>query len=181
MDLFLPVFCIILIWGIASFIYTLDAMIQQWNETAILKLQWAAHLIEMSLLRPVELIELMYKTIPSGQSPLFNEMVTSALEDLNEVVNVSFTYAGEKSPLPMKESTGMPWKQTRAYRHSRVVAVSHPEYDTDAGGTTFTLVLNLLDDQKQMLGILELIMRFSTLIDDIHLDRLEWFKHGTIL
>lgn len=174
----LPVFCIILIWGIASFLYTRDAMVQQWNESAILKLQRAAHLIEMRMLRPVELIELMYKTIPSGQSPLFNEMVSSALEDLDGVVKVSFTYAGKKSPLPMKESMGMPWKQMRAYRHSSVVAVSIPEYDTDAGGTTFTLVLNLLDDQKQMVGTLELTMRFLTLIEDLHLDRLDWFKHG---
>ncbi len=176
----LPVFCIILIWGIASFIYTRDAMMQQWNESAILKLQRTAHFIEMRLLRPVELIELMYKTIPSGQSPLFNEMVTSALEDLDGVVKVSFSYAEKISPLPMKESMGMPWKQMRAYRHSRVEAVSRPEYDTDAGGTTFKLVLNLLDDKKHMVGTLELTMRFSTLIDDLHRDRMEWFRHGMV-
>ncbi|WP_232367177.1 adenylate/guanylate cyclase domain-containing protein [Desulfocicer vacuolatum] len=174
----LPVFSIILIWGVASFLYTRDAMIEQWKESAVLKLQRAAHLIEMRMLRPVELIELMYKTIPSGQSPLFNEMVTLALEDLDGVVKVTFSYAGKKSPLPMKTFTGMPWKQMRAYRHSRVVAVSHPEYDADAAGTTFTLLLNLLDDQKQMVGRLELTMRFSALMDDLHLDRMEWFRHG---
>ena len=67
----MPVFCIILLWGIASFLYTRDTMIQQWNESAVLKLQRAAHLIEMRMLRPVELIELMFKSIPQGQSPLF--------------------------------------------------------------------------------------------------------------
>lgn len=174
----LPVFCIILLWGIASFLYTRDAMIQQWNESAVLKLQRAAHLIEMRMLRPVELIELMFKTIPRGQSPLFNEMLLSALDGLDGVVNVSFTYAGKKTPLPMKDAMGMTWKHMQAYPHSRVVAVSGPEYETHEGGPTFTLKLNLLDYQKQLVGILEIRMRFSNLIEDLHLDRMDWFKRG---
>ena len=105
-------------------------------------------------------------------------MVISALEDLDGVVRVSFTYAGNKTPLPMKESTGMSWKHMQAYRHSNVVSVSAPEYNTPSGGTIFTLKLNLLDNQKQLVGILEICMRFSSLITDLHLDRLDWFKRG---
>ncbi|WP_459916720.1 adenylate/guanylate cyclase domain-containing protein [Desulfocicer niacini] len=174
----LPVFCIILLWGIASFLYTRDAMIQQWNESAVLKLQRAAHLIEMRMLRPVELIELMFKTIPRGQSPLFNEMLLSALDGLDGVVNVSFTYAEKKTPLPMKDAMGMTWKRMQAYPHSRVMAVSGPEYETHEGGPTFTLKLNLFDYQQQLVGILEIRMRFSNLIEDLHLDRMDWFKRG---
>ncbi len=174
----LPVFCIIFLWGITSFIYTRDAMVAQWNESAELKLQRAAHLIEMRMLRPVELIELMFKAIPQSQSPLFNEMAITALEELDGVVKVTFLNEEKKSPLPMKASMGMPWKQMRAYQHSRVMAISGPEYDTHVNGATFTLKLNLLDFQKQPVGTLEICMRFSSLIADLHLDRMEWFKRG---
>ena len=173
----LPVFCIIFLWGIASFIYTRDAMLAQWNESAVLKLQRAAHLIEMRMLRPVELIELMFRAI-HGQSPLFKETVVTALEELDGVVKVTFVDGEKKSPMPMKEPMGMPWKQMRAYHHSRVMALSGPEYDTHAGGTTFTLKLTLLDSQRQSAGTLEICMRFSSLVEDLHLDRMQWFRRG---
>ena len=39
--------------------YTRNAILDQWNDSAVLKLQRAAHYIEMRLLKPIELMEML--------------------------------------------------------------------------------------------------------------------------
>ncbi len=41
-----------------------------------------------------------------------------------------------------------------------------------------TLKLTLQDSQRQSAGTLEICMRFSSLVEDLHLDRMQWFRRG---
>ena len=57
--LLLPVCLIILSGGVASFLFTRNMVLEQWNESALLKLQRAAHYIEMRLMKPIEVVEIL--------------------------------------------------------------------------------------------------------------------------
>ncbi|HKK90933.1 MAG TPA: cache domain-containing protein, partial [Desulfobacteraceae bacterium] len=184
--LILPVFCIIFLWGLVTFFYTRDAMLQQWNEAAVLKMQRAAHFIEMRMFRPVELIEVMFKTIPGGQSPLFNELITSALEDVAGVVAVSFASSSKDSSLGKgrrgmgmgRHSMAMSRQKGDSYPHSRVMNISSPVYDTRAGGKTFTLRLELLDENGETMGVVGITMEFSFLLGGLSSEGADWLESG---
>ncbi|MFO7749892.1 MAG: adenylate/guanylate cyclase domain-containing protein [Desulfobacteraceae bacterium] len=189
--LILPVFCIIFLWGLVTFFYTRDAMLRQWNEAAVLKMQRAAHFIEMRMFRPVELIEVMFKTIPGGQSPLFNELVTSALEDVAGVVAVSFESSCPGSAMTSKRhdmgmdrsgmgNSGMAMGREKmgSYRHSRIMDISRPVYDTRAGEKTFTLKLALLDENSETMGVIGITMEFSFLLGGLSSEGADWLESG---
>jgi adenylate cyclase len=86
--LLLPVFGIMLIAGIFSFLYTRDAMLNQWNESAILKLQRAAHQIEMRLSKPMELIEMFYYTGSLENAQMSQQWILKRLESFDGIVRV---------------------------------------------------------------------------------------------
>jgi len=59
--LLIPVFLILLLGGVVSFFYTRNVMLNQWNESAELKLQRAAHYIAMRISKPLEFLDVLFK------------------------------------------------------------------------------------------------------------------------
>ena len=60
--LLLPAACLLFLMGFTGFLYARKIMLGQWQEAAIVKLQRAAHNIDMRLSRPIEWIEMFHKT-----------------------------------------------------------------------------------------------------------------------
>ncbi|MBG0779024.1 MAG: adenylate/guanylate cyclase domain-containing protein, partial [Desulfotignum balticum] len=60
-SLLLPVLVIVLLGGAASFWYSRGIMLDQWQESAVVKLQRAAHYIEMRVFKPVDLLNVLFK------------------------------------------------------------------------------------------------------------------------
>ena len=57
--LLLPVTCGLIVAGLVGFFYVRKAMLSQWEESALLKLERAAHYINMRLSLPIERIKLI--------------------------------------------------------------------------------------------------------------------------
>lgn len=111
--LLLPVFLIIFSGGALSFLYTRTALINQWNESAVLKLQRAAHYIEMRLLKPVELIETLFQVSREKQIPLSLDEVAAYLETIEGVLAVG-----------VRKDTGL--QAPAAHNHAAPGVCAHP-------------------------------------------------------
>ena len=53
--LFLPVAALLISMGIIGFVYARNSLLKEWREAAVLKLQRAAHQVDMRLSRPAEM------------------------------------------------------------------------------------------------------------------------------
>ena len=64
--LILPVAFFLFLTGLFGFLYARGIMLDEWREAAILKMQRAAHHIDMRLNRPIEWINMFHKTSGYG-------------------------------------------------------------------------------------------------------------------
>jgi class 3 adenylate cyclase len=173
--LLLPVFLIIFSGGVLSFFYTRNAILEQWNDSAVLKLQRAAHYIEMRLLKPVELMEMLFQLSNKKHTPISPDSIAEHIKTLEGVIQVEFKetsmmdHSVSRSKNSMRTQNGM-----AHFRHSRISNISNPEYDTDVGHETVTLVLTLIDGQGHENGHIEIKMSFNYLLKDII--KLGWWQ-----
>jgi len=167
--LLLPVLGIMLTAGIFSFLYTRNAMLDQWNESAILKLQRAAHQIEMRLSKPLELMEMFYSTGSLKNDYVSQRWILSRLESFEGIVRVKFQWAGQNNEMESlsnhlirMEDYGM-----MRFHHGELSKITKPRYDADAGYETVKVISSLINSSNQTVGKLEIVLSFDYLIKDI--------------
>jgi adenylate cyclase len=174
--LLLPVFTILFFGGIISFLYVRNVMLNQWNEAAILKLQRAAHDIEMRLSKPIGLMEMFYDTGSGSDSQTHQEWVINRLRGLDGVVRVDTEmFAGNNKmnshhnrPMHMENHTMM------HFHHGTFSKITEPRFDANAGKKTVNLVSYLLDSKDEEIGKIEIVISFDFLITDVI--RLGWWQ-----
>jgi len=173
--LLIPVFLIVLVAGIASFVYTRNIMLRQWNESAVLKLQRAAYNLEVQISKPVEFLEVFYKTKFYGNQNHYQKQLIAALASLEGVVRVGFSY------VKPSDEDNTPSNLMKVQRHgkmmfqnSRILKITEPEYNSDVGQKTVTLFLTLVDSSDQVVGNLEITMSFKHLLKNIF--NLGWWQ-----
>ena len=88
--LLVPVFLTIFAGGVVSFIYTRNLMLHQWNESGILKLQRAAHNLEMQILKPIELLNAVYLSTYFQSTIESRQKIIKSLSDLDGIIKVRF-------------------------------------------------------------------------------------------
>lgn len=173
--LLFPVFLIIFSGGILSFLYTRNAILDQWNESAVLKLQRAAHYIEMRLLKPIELMEMLFQLSKKKETPISPDTIVDHIKTLEGVINVEFKNLSEKDHLILVPENSMMAKHGMMhFQHSRISKISDPEYDSDVGHETVTLILTLIDVRGNNNGQIEIKMSFNYLLKDII--KLGWWQ-----
>jgi len=173
--LLFPVFLIIFSGGILSFLYTRDAILEQWNESAVLKLQRAAHYIEMRLLKPIELMEMLFQLSKKKDTPISPDTIVEHIKTLEGVINVEFQNLSEKDHLnSVPENSMMAKHGMMHFQYSRISKISNPEYDSDVGHETVTLILTLIDVKGNDSGQIKVKMSFNYLLKDII--KLGWWQ-----
>ena len=174
--LLVPVFLTIFAGGVVSFIYTRNIMLNQWNESAVLKLQRAAHNLEMLVLKPIELLNAFYMSTYFQNNSKTKKEIIKSLSALEGVVRVRFT------PLQQNKKND-PWPDYSMYmgmngqmqmQKGRILKITEPEYDTDAGQETVKLILPLSDTSNQIVGNIQITMSFKYLLKDIF--KLGWWQ-----
>ena len=171
-----PVFLIFFSGSIISFLYTRNIMISQWNESSVLKLQRAAHYLEMQVLKPIELLNTLHKIDYFQDMTKFKNELMKNLADLEGVVRVGITYSQDReiNELRPYHSMHMGDQGQMQIHHSQMLRITDPEYDTDAAQETVTLVLSLLNTSDQVIGTLEIVMSFKYLLKDIF--KMGWWQ-----
>ena len=167
--LVLPVVLILLVAGVSVFIYARDIMLDQWNESVMLKLQGAAHQIERRLSRPVELMEMFSQSGADSPDAGLLEAIVLKLETLPEVVRVNI---GWHSPLFGGHSRGdrhdvMGGGRFMGFHRGAFTKIAPPKIDEHFGEQTVSVTMVLMDAYDTPVGNLELIIKFDYLVADI--------------
>ena len=77
--LILPVALLLFLAGVSGFIYARNILIDEWQKAAILKLERAAHYMDMRLSRPMEWIKMFHETAESRGGPATQELILTRL------------------------------------------------------------------------------------------------------
>jgi class 3 adenylate cyclase len=177
--LLLPVACLLVLVGLWGFIYARQVMLNQWREGAVLKLQRAAHNIDMRLKRPIEWIEMFHKTGGKRAEVALQNWVLGQLLELEGVTRVHIQWSDqgpERRTMRMMPGTHfhMGSQHIMHFHRGRITEVTPPAYDTQAGHETVSLVSIFKDESGKEVGNLEVAVRFDYLMEDII--KLGWWQ-----
>ncbi|MFO7910850.1 MAG: adenylate/guanylate cyclase domain-containing protein [Desulfotignum sp.] len=173
--LLIPVVVILLLGGVASFWYARGIMLNQWNESAVVKLQRAAHYIEMRLLKPVDLLNALFQASDRDAAIISPEQVTGFLQVMEGVVSAEYEPAGSPQSFRERGMSGeghmdrmnVDMQQGMRFSRSKIASVSGPRYHAGRDGQTVTMRITLSDPSEDILGYLAIRMQFDYLLKDI--------------
>ena len=122
--MFLPVALLLAGMGIAGFIYARNILITQWGEAATLKLQRAAHNVDMRLGRAKEWLKMFHTPGDNPYTDYVHEMVIEQLEDLDGVARVTLTWTDKRRLLEVAKRGLVP------FREDSLMEITSPRYDS---------------------------------------------------
>lgn len=177
--LLLPVAGLLSLIGILGFIYARQVMLDQWTEAAVLKLQRAAHSMDMRLGRPIEWIEMFHKTGGERGEYALQNWILSQLRELEGVTKVHLQWLNQEPERGMMHGMQPHIGRPRMMRFHRasIAEVTRPTYDTEAGHETVSLVSIFKDESGKEAGRLEVAVRFEYLMEDVI--KLGWWQSDT--
>jgi len=170
--LILPVALMLILTGLLGFYYTAEYILNGWKETAVLKLQRAAHHVDMRLSRPLKWIEMFHETAGSQDRKAVQQFILERLRELDGVTNVSLTRTNagpERMPM-----MGHGMQSMMPFHQASISDVTPPRYDIDAGQETVTLISELKDVNGGVIGKLDVSISFVYLIQDVL--KLGWWQ-----
>ena len=161
MYMFLPLALLLAGMGIAGFIYARNILITEWGEAATLKLQRAAHNVDMRLGRAKEWLKMFHTTGDNPYAGNVHEMVIEQLEKLDGVARVNLTWTDAGRPLEVAKRGFIPLQKDSSLQ------VTLPRFDSPVANKTVALVSDLKSETGRSIGRLEVVLNFDYLIDTI--------------
>ena len=180
--LLLPAALLLFAMGLLGFIYARGIMLSQWREAAILKLERAAHHVDMRLSKPIIRIKMLQKAADQQETSNVQQWIIEQLKELDGVSRVDLKGLGEKAGemrMPSGEmmmGRGMSSNMAGMmhFHHARISEVTPPVYDAQAGEKTVSLISALEDEDGTQVGELKVTLRFEYLMQDIR--ALGWWQ-----
>jgi adenylate cyclase len=158
--LILPVAVFLVAIGVGGYFYIRNTLYQQWQQNAILRLQRAAHDIEMRLNTPLQWIKALAHTGGDRQDTSNQGFALKKLQEEPGVSRVILKWEGEAAPT----ASGMMCMGPMA---PRVAKVTPPQYFYPADQQTVGLRSDLLDASGQPLGRVEVWVKKDYLMQDV--------------
>ena len=175
--LLLPVAALLISMGIVGFIYARNSLLTQWSEAAVLKLQRAAHDVDMRLNRPLQWLEMYNKTGGEHFDEHTQEWILEQLGQLEGVERVSLARVDEKDSGPMlhMHREGHPGKGEMMggrsgmmyFHRARIAEITVPRYDSVLEHETVSIISELHDADGKEIGKLEVVIRFDYLLENL--------------
>ena len=175
--LLLPVALLLFLTGFVGFIFARGVLLDQWKEASILKLQRAAHYIDMRLGRPIELINMFHGTGAYQGDPAIQEWLLDQLRAMEGVSKVDLEWTDsdhESMPTGVLEGHRMGRGQMALFQRGNISEVTSPQYDAEAGTETVTLISDLKNESGSTVGRLKVSVLFEHLLLDIK--KLGWWQ-----
>lgn len=169
-----PVFFILAGMGWISYLYARNAIEKQWSETAIAKLQKSAHLIDMRLSKPKDLLLMLKNSYNQGQSHIIQAFIIEQLRKMEGVVEVnhelieSIDMGMNHSRMQMAKNNSMHFDRMESFQ------LSLPRYNTTFNSKTVSLSTDFIDGNGKKIGQIEVVISFQDLIDQI--SKANWWK-----
>lgn len=167
--LILPVAALLLFTGVTGFIYVRDVLLDEWRESAILKLERAAHHIDMRLSRPIEWINMFHKSADSPGRPMDRDWLIDQLKNQEGVTGVDLKWLDRQFEPDHRMMPGYHKGagEMMRFHQGRISEVTAPRYDSQAKQKTVTLISDLKDASGRLVGRLEVSLGFDFLMQDI--------------
>ena len=180
--MFLPVALLLIAMGFVGFIYARDSLVNQWREAAILKLQRAAHQVDMRLSRTKTWIQMFHKTAGEKYPDYIHLWVVEQLKDLEGVARVNLIWNDNTPGQGLNSGTAPRMDpmardaqgindggrmRMRRFYGARITEITPPRYDASAEHETVSLISDLNDETGQTIGRLEVFLNFDYLIEKI--------------
>ena len=173
----LPVALLLFATGSVGFFYARDALIEQWEEAAILRLQRAAHHVDMRLARPKEWVDLYLKFLAGARHPMSEG--GDMLAELERAEGIVAVYVdGERPAAGTAAGMGM-HAGPEAGRRGRMTmapgsmmrrqafSVGEPRYNPDLDHRTISLFTRATNENAAADVEIEVVMDFDYLMRDM--------------
>lgn len=172
----------LLLWGMGAigFVYARNTLIRQWEEAATLKLQRAAHNVDMRLARPKEWIKLYLAFVEGHHHPM--RMRQQIIEELKQTegvvaVNIETLVEGIQNEAERQRHFRDKWiapddSKGMAFMRRQMMAgqqfhVTMPRYDPDTSNRTVSIITKAMANNGDAALQVEVVMDFDFLLNDI--------------
>jgi sigma-B regulation protein RsbU (phosphoserine phosphatase) len=163
-----PTLLLLVTLSVGGFVFVRSILLDQWGETAVVKLQRTAHLIDMELRRPKELLSLLQSSDDTDVNRQISTHILGQIEELEGVVGVNVEWP--ESDFSRKKMSGMAMNPAMEmmpqYRLERF-EVGSPRYDSKLNNRTVSLISEFINRDDSIVGRVEVIISFDTLIEQI--------------
>jgi sigma-B regulation protein RsbU (phosphoserine phosphatase) len=165
----LPTFALLVVLSAGGLTILSRILQDQWGEIAVARLQRTAHLVDMDLRRPKDLLLLLQQ---DEEREVLNREIFSyilnKIEDLDSVVEVNVIRPAEKLSSLERGRFGIWQHMENVHRYQiKNYDISSPRYNTRLNNRTVTLVSVINNDQEQELGKIEIVISFDALIERV--------------
>jgi len=175
----LPVGVLLLVMGLAGFTYARNRLLAEWGEATILKLQRAAHYVDMQLNKPKEMLKLFNESAGMHHAASIQTLILERLKQFDWVaeVNLEWTkgnpFSGENQMM-QRHMKAMGGGEDRSgmfsmmpFHHGSSIRITAPRFDAVAGGETVSLISELTDADNETVGRVEVKIFFKYLVDTV--------------
>ena len=168
----LPTALVLLFIGVFGFVYMRGALFTEWQEASIVKLQRAAHQIDMKLGRITDWFQMFHHTSEGRGGPLIQEWILQQLRGMKGVESAELKWEDGHDPEPKmmmrmggERSSG--GGRMMRFKRGKPFEVTSPHFDAQTGKETVNLVSLLKDESDKVVGTLEVTVRFEYLLQGV--------------
>ncbi len=162
-SLLLPVGLLLLGVGFLGFLYARQNLLEEWQESAVLRLQRAAHSLDMRLSQPLTWMESFSQVSPGPHGLDTQTWILEHLRKLPAVKEVRVLWQnGQREEVLLNGLT-----QALPAQAQLVTALSSPRFLYEKGQESVTIEADFLDRGGQILGRLQTVVSFQYLMADV--------------
>ncbi|MBF0524142.1 MAG: HAMP domain-containing protein [Deltaproteobacteria bacterium] len=174
--LVLPVSLLLIILDFFGFFLARNIMLDEWRESAILRLERASNSIDTNLSKIMKLTQMFQSASLDPNGSAVQEWLLNQLRLHEGVVAVELDWTDERLvPGMPPDLQGQPRLGFRRHvMRSMMAPIKPPSYDAVAGLQTVTLASNFVDDRDKTVGTLRVTVSFAYLMKDVQ--RLGWWQ-----
>jgi sigma-B regulation protein RsbU (phosphoserine phosphatase) len=172
--LFLPVAALLIGMGIIGFVYAKNSLLTKWREAAVLKMQRAAHEVDMRLERPLKWLEMYNNTGGEHFDEHTQEWILEQLRQLEGVEKVKLGGVDAERDDPMLHmhrqhhaGQGSMMRGLMHFHQARIAEITPPRYDSLLEHETVSIISELNDANGYKMGQLEVVIRFDYLLENL--------------
>ncbi len=178
--LILPVLTLLVVMGLIGFLFARDLLLAQWQESAILKLERAAHRMDMHLAAVKQGIHLFHDISGSRHDDAFHAWALDRLRRQEGIVDAELSWtdpqapsysAPEPHPPAQGMGRGMPATGNsggmRRFQSARIREITAPRFDGGEAHGTISMISELLDETGAAIGRLEVIANFDVMFNHV--------------
>jgi sigma-B regulation protein RsbU (phosphoserine phosphatase) len=163
-----PTLLLLISLSVGGFVFVRDILLSQWGETAVVRLQRTAHLIDMELRKPKDLLLLLQSSEDTEANRQVFTRILSQIKEIEGVIDVHVEWPKDNGIERTVVRKGMERAMGMMHGYSMdQFEISSPRYDSQLNNRTVSLISEFHDIDEKTIGRVEVIISFDKLIDQI--------------